>query len=40
MSSLKLVSFWLFGQLIPFLSAVNLLKICNVSGSDVASDII
>ena len=35
MSSLKLVAFWIFGQLIPFLSAVNLLKICNV-----ASDII
>ena len=35
MSSLKLVSFWIFGQLIPFLSAVNLLKICNF-----ASDII
>ena len=29
MSSLELVSFWIFGQLIPFLSAVNLLKICN-----------
>ena len=35
MSSLKLVSFWIFGQFIPFLSAVNLLKICNF-----ASDII
>ena len=29
MSSLKLVSFWIFGQFIRFLSAVNLLKICN-----------
>ena len=35
MSSLILVLFWIFGQLVPFLSAVNLLRICNY-----ASDII
>ena len=35
MSSLKLISFRIFGQLIPFFCAVNLLKICNF-----ASDII
>ena len=34
MPSLKLASFWIFGQFIPFLSDVNLLKICN-SASDI-----
>ena len=29
MPSLKLASFWIFGQFIPFLSAVILLTICN-----------